>query len=146
MVDYIHGDKGDPTLVSSRRVLASSAIAARPTPADAPIFFRGTAMALATASDDMMAVNKLSLPLLTAESTAFSCDWPPLEEINNYPLAVGKSTILVGGLQARNNARVMMTGSLELLGDELLRRSDAGNARFAKSIGISHHHHYPKFI
>jgi oligosaccharyltransferase complex subunit beta len=38
-----------------------------------------------------------------------------------YPSAVGRSTILIGVLQARNNARVVFTGSLALFSDAYLR-------------------------
>lgn len=35
-----------------------------------------------------------------------------------YPHAVGKDTILIAGLQARNNARVVFSGSLAFFSDE----------------------------
>ena len=35
-----------------------------------------------------------------------------------YPHAVGKNTLLVSGLQARNNARVLFFGSLDFFSDE----------------------------
>lgn len=34
-----------------------------------------------------------------------------------YPHAVGKNTLLIAGLQARNNARVVFSGSLEFFSD-----------------------------
>lgn len=35
-----------------------------------------------------------------------------------YPHAVGKNTVLIAGLQARNNARVVFSGSLSFFSDE----------------------------
>ena len=35
-----------------------------------------------------------------------------------YPHAVGKSTVLIAALQARNNARVVVSGSLDFFSDE----------------------------
>ena len=35
-----------------------------------------------------------------------------------YPHAVGKSTLLIAGLQARNNARVLFVGSLNFFSDD----------------------------
>ena len=35
-----------------------------------------------------------------------------------YPHAVGKNTLLIAALQARNNARVMFLGSIEFFSDE----------------------------
>lgn len=41
--------------------------------------------------------------------TALSCP--------QYPHAVGKNTLLIAGLQARNNARVIFSGSLDFFSD-----------------------------
>ncbi|OXA58483.1 dolichyl-diphosphooligosaccharide--protein glycosyltransferase 48 kDa subunit [Folsomia candida] len=60
--------------------------------------------------------NPLVLEILTASSTAYSYD--PEKEISEYPHTVGKNTVLVAGLQARNNARVIFCGSLDLFSDK----------------------------
>lgn len=36
---------------------------------------------------------------------------------SQYPHAVGKNTLLIAGLQARNNARVIFSGSLDFFSD-----------------------------
>lgn len=36
---------------------------------------------------------------------------------HQYPHAVGKNTLLIAGLQARNNARVVFSGSLDFFSD-----------------------------
>uniref|UniRef100_A0A0N5AKH7 Dolichyl-diphosphooligosaccharide--protein glycosyltransferase 48 kDa subunit n=1 Tax=Syphacia muris TaxID=451379 RepID=A0A0N5AKH7_9BILA len=73
-----------------------------------PILYRGGALV----SDKS---NELRLELLTAATSAYSFN--PHSTIDEYPAAVGKSIILIGALQARNNARVVLTGSLAMFSD-----------------------------
>merc|ERR1711935_581435 len=61
--------------------------------------------------------NPLVLEILTASSTAYSHN--PDEPITEYPHATGKGTVLVAGLQARNNARVVFAGSIDMFSDKL---------------------------
>lgn len=60
--------------------------------------------------------NPLLLEVLTASSSSYSyhADVP----ISEYPHAVGKSTLLIAAMQARNNARVVFAGSLDFFSDE----------------------------
>ena len=44
--------------------------------------------------------------------------WYPQDKINEYPLAVGEELVLVAGLQARNNARVVIAGSYLMFSDK----------------------------
>ncbi|KAK6620268.1 Dolichyl-diphosphooligosaccharide--protein glycosyltransferase 48 kDa subunit [Polyplax serrata] len=60
--------------------------------------------------------NPLVLQILTASDTAYS--YVPENAIKEYPHAVGKNTVLIAGLQARNNARVIVSGSLYFFSDE----------------------------
>lgn len=60
--------------------------------------------------------NPLILRLLTASSSAYS--YNPYNPIKEYPHAVGKNTLLIAALQARNNARVVFSGSLYFFSDE----------------------------
>merc|ERR1712168_1724887 len=80
-----------------------------PTAVDAPLIFKGVGM---TADSD----NPLVLEILTASSTAYS--YYSDEKISEYPLAVGKNTLLIGGQQARNNARIVFCGSLDFFSDK----------------------------
>jgi len=94
---------------------------------DAPILFRGVGMV----SDPD---NPLVLSLLRASSTAYS--YNPLEKIDEFPMAVGSSTLLVAALQARNNARVVFVGSLEFFSDQFFQASVQkanGGKKFDKS-------------
>ncbi|CAH0555202.1 unnamed protein product [Brassicogethes aeneus] len=74
-----------------------------------PLLYQGTG--ILTDSE-----NPLVLPLLIADSTSYS--YNPDQPIKEYPHAVGKDTVLVAGLQARNNARVVFSGSLAFFSDE----------------------------
>jgi len=74
-----------------------------------PVLFKGVSLSY---NDE----NKLRLSVLNAQTTAYAFN--PDSPITEYPQAIGKSTILIGALQARNNARVVLTGSLRLFSDE----------------------------
>jgi len=105
---------------------ATSAVKSKvmfPSPVDGPILFKGVGM---TADSD----NPLVLEILTASSTAYS--YYPDEKISEYPLAVGKNTLLIGGQQARNNARIVFAGSLDFFSDKFFM-SGAQNAAKSSS-------------
>lgn len=70
--------------------------------------------------------NPLVLPLLAADSTAYS--YVPDQPIKEYPHAVGKNTLLIAALQARNNARVVFSGSLDFFSDDFFTRSTKNSA------------------
>lgn len=80
----------------------------------APLLYQGTGL---IADPD----NPLVLRLLTASSSAYSynADQP----VKEYPHAVGKNTLLIAALQARNNARVLFSGSLYFFSDEAFTSS-----------------------
>lgn len=73
-----------------------------------PILFKGVGIV----SDRE---NPLVLEVLTASSTAYS--YSPDNKITEYPHAVGKNTLLISALQARNSARVVFSGSLDFFSD-----------------------------
>lgn len=79
-----------------------------------PLLYRGTGL---IADPD----NPLVLRLLTASSSAYS--YTPDQPIKEYPHAVGKNTLLVAALQARNNARILFSGSLYFFSDEAFTSS-----------------------
>lgn len=75
----------------------------------APLLYQGTGL---IADPE----NPLVLRLLTASSSAYS--YNPDQPVKEYPHAVGKNTLLIAALQARNNARVLFSGSLYFFSDE----------------------------
>ncbi|PNF16498.1 Dolichyl-diphosphooligosaccharide--protein glycosyltransferase 48 kDa subunit, partial [Cryptotermes secundus] len=74
-----------------------------------PLLYQGTGL---VADRD----NPLVLQILSAHSSAYS--YVPDEPIKEYPHAVGRNTLLIAALQARNNARVVFSGSLYFFSDE----------------------------
>jgi len=102
----------------------------------APLLFRGAGI-LADPS------NPLVLGILTGSSSAYSHN--PDEPIREYPHATGKNTLLIAGLQARNNARVVFAGSLEFFSDEFFTAKvsrnggapeSTGNAQLAETLSL----------
>lgn len=91
-----------------------------------PLLFRGVGM---IADND----NPLVLDILHASSTAYSAN--PDEKITEYPHAVGKNTLLIAALQARNNARVAFFGSLEFFSNEFFTSAvqKIGSQKYQKS-------------
>ncbi|KAF7992650.1 hypothetical protein HCN44_004994 [Aphidius gifuensis] len=78
--------------------------------------------------------NPLVLRLLTSSSSAYS--YNPDQSIKDYPHAVGKNTLLIAALQARNNARVLFSGSLYFFSDEAFTspvQKSQGGKKFDKS-------------
>ncbi|VDK70486.1 unnamed protein product [Onchocerca ochengi] len=76
-----------------------------------PILFRGVALTADKA-------NQLRLEILSASTNAYSFN--PHEKIEEYPGAVGRSILLIGAIQARNNARVVLTGSIDMFSDAFI--------------------------
>uniref|UniRef100_A0AC11CHD1 Dolichyl-diphosphooligosaccharide--protein glycosyltransferase non-catalytic subunit n=1 Tax=Ovis aries TaxID=9940 RepID=A0AC11CHD1_SHEEP len=93
-----------------------------------PILFRGVGM---VADPD----NPLVLDILTGSSTSYS--FFPDKPITQYPHAVGKNTLLVAGLQARNNARVIFSGSLDFFSDAFfnsaVQKAAPGSQRYSQT-------------
>ncbi|XP_033113598.1 dolichyl-diphosphooligosaccharide--protein glycosyltransferase 48 kDa subunit-like [Anneissia japonica] len=93
-----------------------------------PILFKGVGM---TADPE----NPLVMDILHGTSSSYSHN--PSDDIVDYPHAVGKNTQFITALQARNNARVVFSGSLEFFSDayfqSAVQKAVAGSERFAKS-------------
>ncbi|PFX29933.1 dolichyl-diphosphooligosaccharide--protein glycosyltransferase 48 kDa subunit-like [Stylophora pistillata] len=131
VIDHINHDVSDldqHTLIVAdpSNVIEASSVTGHPV--TNPSLFKGVGM---TADPD----NPLVMEVLTASSTAYS--YYPDVKISEYPHAVGKSTLLIAGLQARNNARVVFSGSLDFFSDEYFNKpvqsAKAGSKQYAKS-------------
>ena len=90
-------------LLSSEMIVGS--------PSKAPLLYRGTGLIVDPE-------NPLLLPILRSPSTAYSHD--PIAPVADYPHATGQSVVLLAALQARNNARVLVSGSLEFFSDAFI--------------------------
>ncbi|XP_035789939.1 dolichyl-diphosphooligosaccharide--protein glycosyltransferase 48 kDa subunit-like [Anopheles albimanus] len=109
-LNYDVSDAGDhTTIVASPDNLIDASIIVGNRKTVAPLLYRGTGL-LADRE------NPLVLQLLTADSSAYS--YIPDAPVKEYPHAVGKGTLLIAALQARNNARVVFSGSLYFFSDE----------------------------
>lgn len=114
VIDHLHydsNDDGQHTLVaapSSGLIDSEVMTGVKDT---VPLLYRGTG--LITDVD-----NPLVLPVLRAPSTAYS--YNPSQPITDYPHATGQNMLLVAALQARNNARVVVSGSLEFFSDAFI--------------------------
>jgi len=93
-----------------------------------PLLFQGTGLV----ADHK---NPLVVEILTASYSAYSHN--PDEPITEYPHSAGRNTLLIGGLQARNNARVIFSGSLDFFSDAFftasVEKSVAGGKKSDKS-------------
>merc|ERR1712183_23440 len=73
--------------------------------------------------------------ILKGTSTCYT--YFPDEAIDQYPHAVGSNTVLIAAIQARNNARVMFSGSLDFFSNDYyessVQKSGIGSKLFAKS-------------
>ncbi|KAF4520913.1 hypothetical protein B566_EDAN014415 [Ephemera danica] len=108
-LNYDNSDQGKHTLIvadPANLIDAPVVVGSRDI---APLLYQGTGL---MADRD----NPLVLQLLTASSSAYS--YIPDQPIKEYPHAVGKNTLLIAALQARNNARIVFSGSLYFFSDE----------------------------
>ena len=123
-------DSGHHTLVvaDAKNLIKSDLITGG---VSSPLLYRGAGI-LADAE------NPLVLEILTGSSSSYSHN--PEQPIRDYPHAVGKNTVLIAGLQARNNARVIFSGSLEFFSDEFFSAEIgsglAGNAELSKIMSL----------
>ncbi|KAH9624665.1 hypothetical protein KSS87_001675 [Heliosperma pusillum] len=90
---------------------------------EAPVLFRGIGQSVNPS-------NNLALKVLSASPSAYSSN--PSKKLANAPLLTGSSISLVSVVQARNNARVLISGSLKMFSDRFLR---SGVQKAGSSIG-----------
>ena len=108
-LNYDVKDSGDHTLlvVEPGALIDAETVVGSKTAT--PSLFQGVGM---TADPD----NPLILEIMTGTTTSYS--YFPGDSIKEYPHAVGKSTLLIAGLQARNNARVVFSGSIDFFSNK----------------------------
>jgi oligosaccharyltransferase complex subunit beta len=111
VIDHLHydaADEGDHTLV----VLGQENVIKAPImtgEVKGPVVFRGTGLSLE-------AGNHLLQPVLTAHTTSYV--YAPNTVVTDDPALKGRTIALVAALQARNNARVLISGSLAFFSDQ----------------------------
>jgi len=126
VIDHVNFDASDEqgrhTLVALSNVNVVPVITGTPA---APILFSGVGHAASEGS-------RLLFRILTGAQTTFSAN--PSQVVTEYPQSVGKDTLLVTAIQARNNARVVFSGSLDLFSNKLFSSPvNVNNKKFDKS-------------
>ncbi|CAF4124843.1 unnamed protein product, partial [Rotaria sordida] len=114
-LNYDVNDNGQHTLIiaSPDNLLASELITGEAKKVGLPFLFRGIGMS----SDSE---NSLLLDVLTGSSSSYTAN-PDEKTLTEYPTTVGKRTLLVSVLQARNNARVGFVGSLDFFSNDFFQ-------------------------
>lgn len=108
-LNYDIQDRGDHTLIVVDPVNIIDAELIVGSKGDTPCLYRGLGM---TADPE----NPLVLEIMSGYTTSYS--YFTKDSVTEYPHAVGRSTLLVAGLQARNNARVVFSGSIEFFSNK----------------------------
>ncbi|KAL5704852.1 Dolichyl-diphosphooligosaccharide--protein glycosyltransferase 48 kDa subunit [Ranunculus cassubicifolius] len=103
--------EGDHTLIASEEFIKSEVILGSEK-IEAPVLFKGIGHTL-------NAANNLVLKVLSASPSAYSAK--PGTELSNPPSLSGSKISLVSIVQARNNARVLISGSLDLFSNRFFR-------------------------
>nr|CAD1818626.1 unnamed protein product [Ananas comosus var. bracteatus] len=105
------GDRRDHTLIASDDLIHSDVILGDEK-IEAPILFRGTGHSVNPA-------NSLVLKVLSASPSAYLAN--PKTKLSSPPSLTGSAISLVSIMQARNNARVLISGSLDLFSNRFLK-------------------------
>lgn len=103
--------EGDHTLIASDDFIQSDVILGSEK-IEAPVLFQGIGHSLNPASS-------LVAKVLSASPAAYSAN--PKSKLSNPPTLSGSALSLVSVVQARNNARIMISGSLSLFSNRFLR-------------------------
>ncbi|KAL9273430.1 Dolichyl-diphosphooligosaccharide--protein glycosyltransferase 48 kDa subunit-like protein [Drosera capensis] len=122
----VSSTEGDHTLIASDGFIQSDVILGSKA-IEAPVLFQGVGHSLNPA-------NNLVLKVLSASPSAYSAN--PKFTLSNAPVLTGSAISLVSVVQARNNARILISGSLKIFSDRFFRSGvqKAGSpTRFEKS-------------
>ncbi|ONH96735.1 hypothetical protein PRUPE_7G148700 [Prunus persica] len=105
------GTQGDHTLIASDDFIQSDVILGK-NKIEAPVLFKGIAHSLS-------ASNSLVLKVLSASPSAYSAN--PNAKLSYPPSLTGSAISLVSVLQARNNARILISGSVDMFSNQLFK-------------------------
>ncbi|CAH9105627.1 unnamed protein product [Cuscuta europaea] len=103
--------EGDHTLIASDNIIKSNVVLGS-RKNEAPVLFRGIGHSLNPE-------NSLVFKVLSASTSAYSAN--PKSKLLKPPSLAGSSISLVSAMQARNGARVLISGSLALFSDRFYR-------------------------
>jgi len=120
-------DNGDNTIITSNNVISSPVIVGRSS-YTSPILYSGIGHAYSGSNADS---SPLLYKVLTGSSTTYS--HTPSQRVKTYPQSAGTDTLLVTGLQTRNNGRVVFSGSLDLFSNKFFSSRVMVNGKSEKS-------------
>ncbi|EYC28472.1 hypothetical protein Y032_0007g3240 [Ancylostoma ceylanicum] len=107
-----HLDDGyHTTIVATKQQLLNAQLITGEATKLNPVLYKGVAMI-------SHKNNLLRLEVLRGTSTSYSFN--PTAPVDEYPGAIGKQVVMIGAVQARNNARAVFTGSMEMFSDAFL--------------------------
>jgi oligosaccharyltransferase complex subunit beta len=109
VIDHLHFDMSstDHRLIAAENWVNSPVMLGKGP--SAPVLFNGIGHAATEGT-------RLITRVLTAGDSAYSA--VPGHKVEEYPQSAGRDTLLVTALQARNNARVVFAGSLDMFSDK----------------------------
>lgn len=97
----------DDSLIAAADIINSTTIVGSQ-PYTNPIVYHGLGLTVSPASS-------LVVPILSASKSAFTGN--PLQRLTKLPALQGSDITLVAAMQARNNARVVISGSIDMFSD-----------------------------
>ncbi|CAL0329224.1 unnamed protein product [Lupinus luteus] len=109
----VSASEGDHTLIASDDFIKSDVILGSKK-IEAPVLFQGIGHSLNPS-------NSLVLKVLSASPSAYSAN--PKSKLTSPPSLTGSTISLVSVIQARNNARILISGSLSLFSNRFFRSS-----------------------
>ncbi|KAM4089016.1 hypothetical protein ACB094_07G117300 [Castanea mollissima] len=107
----VSNTEGDHTLIASDEYIKSDVILGSKK-IEAPVLFQGIGHSLNPS-------NSLVLKVLSASPSAYSSN--PKSKLSNPPSLAGSAISLVSIVQARNNARILISGSLSMFSNRFFR-------------------------
>lgn len=107
----VSNTEGDHTLIASDEYIKSDVIFGSKK-IEAPVLFQGIGHSLNPS-------NSLVLKVLSASPSAYSSN--PKSKLSNPPSLTGSAISLVSIVQARNNARILISGSLSMFSNRFFR-------------------------
>ena len=133
VIDHLNYDARDEgkhnlLVVDTKNVIDAELIAGKKEKGATPYLYRGLGM---VADSE----NPLVLEIMSGYTTSYS--YFTNSKVDEYPHAVGRGTLLMAGLQARNNARIVFSGSIDFFSNEFFAVPVHKNVPGAKAFEVS---------
>lgn len=128
VVDHFQHQEGDVSVLKATNYMDDRGSVFRKTSKDAPLLWKGIGQSI---SPD----NELAFSAVTGFSTSY-CPTKSgaMSKKKGLKKFTGTDVSLVSLVQARNNARVAITGSLSMLSDAYLNNKEASNLYFSEDV------------